>query len=285
MNKVITISLNGNAYQIEEDGHAELKNYLDSARARLAENPDKDEIMRDLEQAVADKLARFLNAHKSVATAAEVAQAIKEMGPVDPSTGSGQAGEEAPAAPAAGAAQKNLYRIPQGAVLAGVASGIAAYFNLDATLVRVLFVVLTLLTGGGWIVAYIAMAIIIPRAETPEQVSRAYGAPFNAQEVIDRARLGFDDMRSNARRWKQERRAWRQHWKDEARRAKWETKYAYTYSRCHHHSVLGELCQVAFLVLIIWAIYHFFPGTHAFYHTIGADIQNGWAWLNMKVAR
>ena len=57
---------------------------------------------------------------------------------------------------------KRLYRIEQGSKLWGVCGGIAEYFDLDPTLVRlgwVLFVAL----GGSGILAYIIAAMVIPK--------------------------------------------------------------------------------------------------------------------------
>ena len=42
MNKVITINLGGNAYQLEEGGFDALRAYLETAAARLKDNPDRD---------------------------------------------------------------------------------------------------------------------------------------------------------------------------------------------------------------------------------------------------
>ena len=53
MNKVITINLHGNAYQLEEAGYDSLRAYLDDAARQLEGNPDKDEIIADIEQAIA----------------------------------------------------------------------------------------------------------------------------------------------------------------------------------------------------------------------------------------
>jgi phage shock protein C len=54
-----------------------------------------------------------------------------------------------------------LYRSKTNRKLAGVCGGLAQYFNLDATLIRVLFVVLAVLGGSG-LVLYLAMWIIVP---------------------------------------------------------------------------------------------------------------------------
>ena len=56
MQKVISINLNGIAYQLEEDGYDALREYLAGAEQQLHDNPDRAEIMADLEQAFVDVL-------------------------------------------------------------------------------------------------------------------------------------------------------------------------------------------------------------------------------------
>src|ERR1700735_2767999 len=99
MRTVNSISLNGNAWQIESEGCAALAAYLKGAETRLAGDPDRVEILADLEQAIADKLSRHVSAHKNVVSAQELAQALKEMGPVETGAAPG------PDAAAQGAAQ------------------------------------------------------------------------------------------------------------------------------------------------------------------------------------
>jgi phage shock protein C len=55
-----------------------------------------------------------------------------------------------------------LYRSRTNRQLAGVCGGLAQYFNIDATLIRVLFVVLAVLGGSG-LVIYLVLWIIVPR--------------------------------------------------------------------------------------------------------------------------
>ena len=59
-------------------------------------------------------------------------------------------------------ATRKLYRSKTNRQVAGVCGGLAEYFNLDTTLIRVLFVVLAVLGGSG-VVLYIALWIIVPR--------------------------------------------------------------------------------------------------------------------------
>jgi phage shock protein PspC (stress-responsive transcriptional regulator) len=228
MQKVITINLNGNAYQIDEDGYAALVAYLEGAGRSLKDNPDLAEIIADLEQAIADKCRSFLGPHKTVVTAAEVDQIIREMGPVDGSGGAdpqSATGDDARSAGASAAgagtgagraAPRRLYLIHEGAMLAGVCNGLAAYLNLDVTLVRIAFLLLALVTRGGFGLAYLALAFVIPPADTSEERAAAHGQPFNAQELIDRAKqkyASFADSQGWHRRWRREQRAWRRKWR------------------------------------------------------------------------
>ena len=56
---------------------------------------------------------------------------------------------------------RRLYRSRTNRKLAGVCGGLAQYFNADATLIRVLFVILALLGGPG-LVIYLLMWILVP---------------------------------------------------------------------------------------------------------------------------
>ena len=56
---------------------------------------------------------------------------------------------------------KKLYRDMDNKMIAGVCAGLAEYFNMDVTVVRIITVLLALTAGGG-LLAYILAAIIIP---------------------------------------------------------------------------------------------------------------------------
>jgi len=208
MQKVITINLNGQAYQLDEPAFDALLAYFARAEEQLHDNPDRAEIMTDLEQAIAEKCVPYLGPRKTVVTAAEIAQILQEMGPVDggrpndgarreSATGSAGAGRTDAHAP------KRLYLIREGAMIAGVCNGIAAYFNVDPTIIRIIFVGLALLTKGFWILAYVVLAIVIPTATTSEERAAAQGVPFTAQELIDRAKRKIDAKFKRPRwRWR-----------------------------------------------------------------------------------
>jgi len=57
---------------------------------------------------------------------------------------------------------KKLYRSADNKKLLGVCGGIAEYFSIDATIIRLAWAVVTLCTVGFGVLAYILAALIIP---------------------------------------------------------------------------------------------------------------------------
>ncbi len=188
MRRVITVSLHGNAYALEEDAAEALWAYLEAARQTLASNADQAEILADLEQAIAEKSQRFLGPHKTVLRRAEMDVLLAELGPVEDeaSTDHGAKPAEPSSAPPP-THRQHLYRIRQGQRISGVCNGLAAYFGLDVTWVRLAFFAFALLWGVT-VLLYIVLVIILPVADTPEALAAAYGEPFNAREFVQRAR-------------------------------------------------------------------------------------------------
>jgi len=69
------------------------------------------------------------------------------------------------------------------------------------------------------------MIFAVPVASTSEELAAAHGAPFNAQEVIDRARHEANRFaESSARSWRREERRWRRSWRRQERH--WDAGWA-----------------------------------------------------------
>jgi phage shock protein PspC (stress-responsive transcriptional regulator) len=220
MQKVVSISLNGIAFQLEEPGYNQLRTYLERAESRLKDSPDRTEVMNDLEQAIGEKCARVLSPHKTVVNEAEIAKIIEEMGPVETAeekaAGAAPEGTADPAQPYTGPQpRKRLFNIREGAMWAGVCNGIAAYINVDVTWVRIAFALITIFTWGGMILTYIILAFIVPTAETAEDRAAAFGMPFNTEELIGRAKKNFEKFGSDyrwRREWRRQQRQWHRQW-------------------------------------------------------------------------
>jgi phage shock protein C len=87
--------------------------------------------------------------------------------------------------------ERRLYRSTQDRMFAGVCGGIAEYLEVDPTLVRLVFVALTLLSSGAGIAMYIILMLIVPeapRAESEAKPKREYKAkqeqPPESESVV-----------------------------------------------------------------------------------------------------
>jgi phage shock protein PspC (stress-responsive transcriptional regulator) len=86
-------------------------------------------------------------------------------------------------------ASRRLYRIRQGKQLAGVCNGLAAYFEVDPSWVRIGFLVFGL-CWGLTVLVYLALVLILPVARTPQELAAAYGGIRQAREPWHRAPSG-----------------------------------------------------------------------------------------------
>ena len=193
MKKVVTINLNGRAYQVEEAGYEALQEYLNRAEKTLAKNPDKKEIIADIEQAIAEKCDGELTGGKNVVSAEGVQRVLEKIGPVHEESAD-DTDDATP--PPSGDTPHKLYRLPKEGTIAGVCAGLAAYFRADVTIVRLLFVLLTFVTQGFMLLVYLALVIAMPEAKKPEEIAEAYGRPGTAREILHNVRETATD-RSN----------------------------------------------------------------------------------------
>lgn len=246
MQKVVIVNLNGNAFHLEEDAYAALGAYLERAEAQLRDNPDRREIVADLEQAIADKFARYLGVGKNVIATSEMATILEEMGPVhDDSDASSHTAASGSAAAGAGResersgtsagdagqgqTRKRLYLDLENGFIGGVCSGLATFFDTDITLVRIAVALLGLLEvvflhTPFTLLAYLAAMFIVPAADTSEERAAARGIPFNAQQLIDEAKRNFS--RIGEQDWRRSRREWR-------RQRRWERKHEHRIKRAY----------------------------------------------------
>lgn len=78
---------------------------------------------------------------------------------------------------------RKLYRRPKTGKIAGVCSGLAEYFAVDVTLLRVAFIIFTFISGGFGILVYLVLAIVMPvQSGEPNEISD------NLQELASEAK-------------------------------------------------------------------------------------------------
>lgn len=162
MQTVSHVSLGGHAtpFQLDEDGYKSLHSYFERARSRLRHDPDRDEILRDLEQSIGDRFATLLHSRTRVIAGSEVDAVLGQVGTVDLDGGSAQVHEVQPPR------RRRLFRIEQGKWISGVCQGLAVYSSTGVEWVRTIFVLAAVFTGGFVILVYLALMFALPVVQT-----------------------------------------------------------------------------------------------------------------------
>ena len=88
--------------------------------------------------------------------------------------------------------EKRLYRSTTDRRIAGVCGGLADYFGMDATLVRVLYFVALVIPGGIGILPYIVLWIILPEGDQPTVPGSS--AVTIAEERYARGEITSDEL-------------------------------------------------------------------------------------------
>lgn len=167
MNKTISINISGLNFIIEEDAYYKLQNYLEQIRKHCGSDTDVEEVMSDIESGVSEKLKSLITPYKDVITMADIDSLIKIMGTTedfDREVGGMQREKD----DSDKINKRKLYRDTDDVVIAGVASGLGVYFDIDPVIFRVAFVLLTFASGFG-VLAYIVLWIAMPEAKTANQ--------------------------------------------------------------------------------------------------------------------
>jgi hypothetical protein len=116
MQTVIQVSLSGHskAFHLEEDAYRALQAYLDRARSRLKRDPDYDEVLRDLEQSIGEKLGQSLRPENRVISRKEIDVVLDEVGAVNAGNGDTADTAQFGVAPAVESKRANGFRRLQG---------------------------------------------------------------------------------------------------------------------------------------------------------------------------
>ncbi|MEV4625043.1 PspC domain-containing protein [Micromonospora sp. NPDC049523] len=167
MDEPISIRLTGHVAAIPATREARdaLREYLDDARRALRSDPDADEIVRDLESAIGDRLSTLTRSDDDSVTGAQMAAILAELGPVSPAR---------PSPPSADRGSRGRFwcRINEGKWFGGVCLGIAAYGGFRVDWVRTVVLLLTLLTGGLLAVVYLVLLLMLPVVPTVTDYER-----------------------------------------------------------------------------------------------------------------
>ena len=197
MKKTYNINLGGIVFHIDEDAYDLLDKYLSNLRIHFSKEEGAEEIVHDMELRISELFRERLGERKQVITLVDVEEIIVQMGKPEEFAEEDETQETAKYNKEK-KAPKRLFRNPDNKVIGGVCSGIAAYFDWDVTILRIVLIVLVVpfVTNGvfGIILCYIIAWIIIPEAHTATEKLSMKGMKVNVENIGKTVTDGFEKM-------------------------------------------------------------------------------------------
>lgn len=201
MKKVVKVSIGNIAFTIAEDAHLILNEYLADLSKHYKNKQSGDEIIDGIEERIAELLYER-GGKESVVTSDVIKEIIAVLGKaedIDQEEGENRTQENE-------GRVKKLYRDPLNKVFGGVCGGLAAFFNRDALLFRVLFVILFIgfsifhwhFGGSFFAILYIVLWIVVPAANTTEQRCAMRGESPSIQDIQKNINNGMKNFEKGA---------------------------------------------------------------------------------------
>lgn len=185
MNKTITANVGGFVFNIEEQAYETLSRYLRNVKLSMQNDEDLAEVMQDIEHRIAEIFHDILQRNKrEVVNMQDVEEVIALMGePEDFNINE----EKKHTAENKNEKQYNsdnrqFFRDPDERVLGGVCSGLSAYFGWDPLFMRIIFILLAVGFGSGFII-YFILWMIIPEAKTTAEKLRMHGEKIDVESI------------------------------------------------------------------------------------------------------
>lgn len=199
MKETVKINLAQRLFDLDEDAYKKLRNYLDTLRKGFGPNKEEaEDILRDIEQRIAEILEEKLKDNKQVVTLKDIEEVIELMGTPEDfardtefSEGTGAADTEDGSSAEDYRGNRQLHRDIDNKIIGGVAAGLASYFRIDAIWIRLAFIILTPFNGMG-LLLYIILWVVVPAALTRSQKLRMKGKPVNIDSIRESVKSEFN---------------------------------------------------------------------------------------------
>lgn len=188
MNKTLSIGLAGFSFTIEEHAYIKLSDYLNALRSSL-DAAEADEVMHDIEIRMVE-IFRDLLGKREVINDSDVERVITQIGSPEKIEEQEEAyySENNTKTKNTGTIysdKKQLFRDPERQKIAGVCAGLAAYFGMDITGMRLLWIgVFLILCFGAPVMLfvpllYVILWAILPKAASASDFLKMKGKPLN----------------------------------------------------------------------------------------------------------
>ncbi|WP_430811736.1 MULTISPECIES: PspC domain-containing protein [unclassified Carboxylicivirga] len=197
MKKTVSINISGQMFYIDEDAYTRLRAYLDKIETTFRSQDSGDEIIADIESRVAEIFNERIDKEAGVVTLEMVDEVIATMGEPE-QFDEGESDEKKSYTPPNTLVfrkpSRRFYRDVDNRVLGGVCAGIAAYFGIDVTLVRILTALFIIFTGVGLLI-YLILWIALPPARTTAQKLHMRGERITIENIERSIRDEYDEVR------------------------------------------------------------------------------------------
>lgn len=196
MNKTVNINLANIFFHIDEDAYRKLRNYLEAIKRSFVGTPGSDEIIADIEARLAELFHEKMQHERQVISEKEVDEVIAIMGQPEDYMIDEDIFEDEPIHKYRSEPKrtKKLYRDIDHKYIAGVSSGLGHYFKIDALWMRLLWILLTIGSSGGFILIYGLLWILIPEAATTSQKLDMRGEEVNISNIERKVKEGFEGV-------------------------------------------------------------------------------------------
>lgn len=190
MNKTVNINIGGLFFHIDEDAYQKLSKYFEAVKRSLSNSSGKEEIMKDIEMRVAEIFTERQKSDKHVINSSDVDEVIVVMGQPEDYRIDDDSDTSA-SYNYIHTGRKKLYRDEDKGMIGGVCTGLAHYFGIDSTWLRLFFLLLFFGLGTG-VVAYIVLWIAMPKAKTTSEKLEMTGKPVNISEIEKKVKEEFE---------------------------------------------------------------------------------------------
>ncbi len=192
MKITVSINLGGYSFNIDEDAYTELKGYLKKLELHFAGEDSSTEILSDIETRMAELFRTKLTNYKQVINIEDAHQVIAVLGtPEDISDNERPTARDKFSSPG----YHRMYRDTDHRVIGGVCAGMAAYWDIELWIVRLIFFILAMMGVG--ILIYLILYIVLPEAKTTTEKIEMKGNPVNIHNIKDSVKKEFDTVRKN----------------------------------------------------------------------------------------
>ncbi len=186
MKKTDNINLGGQPFTVDQDAYKALDKYIRSIAVKFNTKGAKAEILDDIEQRMAEVLHEKLG-ERQIVTIQDIddlkltmgGPEVFEMEDEGLQDGLRDAKDPGPTNLTA----KRLYKDNEHKIIGGVCAGLAHYFGMGKPIWMRLLFVFTFFSFGFGVMLYIILWIVLPTAETAEEIAEMMGDPVDLDDL------------------------------------------------------------------------------------------------------